>query len=59
MNESILDYYIYSSHNTYCSAGQLRGISSSDMYRRVLKLGVRCIECFYLFILFIYLLIYL
>ncbi|KAI9725642.1 MAG: Phospholipase C [Chrysothrix sp. TS-e1954] len=38
------EYFISSSHNTYLSAGQLRGESTSECYTDALRKGCRCVE---------------
>ncbi|KAJ4460963.1 putative 1-phosphatidylinositol 4; 5-bisphosphate phosphodiesterase delta-1 [Paratrimastix pyriformis] len=41
---SLSAYFCNSSHNTYLSGNQLNGISSVEMYAKVLLRGCRCVE---------------
>ncbi|CAD6193628.1 unnamed protein product [Caenorhabditis auriculariae] len=49
MREPITDYFIYSSHNTYCTGNQMQlakgpARSEVEIYRQVLLDGCRCVE---------------
>ncbi|RDA96015.1 hypothetical protein CP533_5887, partial [Ophiocordyceps camponoti-saundersi (nom. inval.)] len=43
-SQSLPDYFISSSHNTYLLAHQLYGTSSATAYKRTLRMGSRCVE---------------
>ena len=43
-HHAICDYFINSSHNSYLEGHQWTGRSTSEMYRRILQSGCRCIE---------------
>ncbi|KAM7371290.1 hypothetical protein PAMP_010774 [Pampus punctatissimus] len=44
MKQSLANYFISSSHNTYLTKDQLTGDSSTEPYIRALKHGCRCVE---------------
>ena len=44
MDLPLIDYFIYSSHNTYLTGNQMIGTSSIEMYNYCLKNGCRLVE---------------
>ncbi|XP_065065661.1 1-phosphatidylinositol 4,5-bisphosphate phosphodiesterase zeta-1-like isoform X2 [Rhopilema esculentum] len=44
MDHPLSDYFISSSHNTYLTTHQLKGLSSCEAYVRTLQQGSRCLE---------------